>query len=65
MSKRNIAIVVIILGVLLVIASLAADSLGIGAHPGIGWKQILGAVVGVLLALGGVWWGWIRSSQKR
>jgi ABC-2 type transport system permease protein len=36
-------------------ASLLADYLGLGAHPGVlGWKQILGAVVGGAAALSGV-----------
>jgi hypothetical protein len=58
MSKRTIAIVLIILGVGLVKVSLAADLLGIGVVPGFGWKQMLGTGVGVLVALGGAWWGW-------
>ena len=58
MSKKTLGIILIILGVLLAIVSLAADVIGIGNGMGIGWKQILGAVVGVLVAVGGVWWGW-------
>jgi hypothetical protein len=61
MSKGTLGILIIILGLLLVIASLAADALGIGNEAGIGWKQVLGAVVGVLVAAGGVWWGWIKK----
>jgi hypothetical protein len=35
--------------------SLLADRIGIGAMPGIlGWKQILGAGVGLVLLVGGV-----------
>jgi hypothetical protein len=58
MSKRTIAILLIILGAVLAIVSLAADMLGIGNVPGFGWKQMLGTGVGVLVALGGAWWGW-------
>ena len=58
MSKRTIGIVFIILGVVLAVVALAADKFGIGNGAGIGWKQILGAVIGVLVAVGGAWWGW-------
>ena len=63
MSKRTLGIIIIILGLLLAIVSLAADALGIGGAPGIGWKQILGTVVGVLIAVGGVWWGWGKAEK--
>jgi hypothetical protein len=58
MSKKTIGVILIFLGVMLAIVSLAADVIGIGNGLGIGWKQILGAVVGVLVAFGGAWWGW-------
>ena len=65
MSKRTLGIVLIVLGVLLVILSLSADALGIGNGAGIGWKQILGAVIGVLVAAGGAWWGWRKAGAKK
>jgi len=35
---------------------LAADMLGIGAQPVvIGWKQLLGAAIGLIIILVGVW----------
>ena len=50
----NIAVVILVLGILLVVVSLLADTLGIGTA-GMGWKQITGAVVGVIVAIiGGV-----------
>jgi len=64
MSKRTLGILLIILGVLLAIGSLAADAFGIGNGAGIGWKQILGAVIGVLIAAGGAWWGWGKMGKK-
>ena len=42
--------VVLTVGVLLFLISLTADSLGIGEGTGVGWKQISGAFVGVVLA---------------
>ena len=37
-------------GVLLFLVSLTADSVGIGEGTGVGWKQITGAVIGVVIA---------------
>lgn len=47
--------ILIVLGGILLIVSLAADSLGIGGAPGIGWKQLSGAGLGVILAIVGIW----------
>lgn len=40
----------LVVGVLLFLISLTADSLGIGKGTGIGWKQITGAIAGVVVA---------------
>ena len=50
MSKKTVAVVLVVVGVLLFLVSAAADPLGIGGHPGIGMKQVAGIVVGVVLA---------------
>ena len=55
MSKRTMAYLVIALGAVVLIISLAADSLGIGGAPGIGWKQLTGAPVGLIVMIYGVW----------
>jgi uncharacterized membrane protein len=65
MSKRTVGIIMIVVGVVLLIVSLSADMLGIGNGLGIGWKQILGAVVGALIAVGGAWWGWRKEEPKK
>ncbi len=54
MSKQAQGVVLLVVGVLLFLMSLAADPLGVGAAPGLGWKQIVGAVVGVVLAGAGM-----------
>lgn len=54
MSKRNLAIAALVLGVLVFLVALAADPLGLGASPGLGVYQIAGAVVGVVLAAYGM-----------
>ncbi len=54
MSNRITAGVLLTLGVLLFLVSAVADRLGLGAAPGVGWKQILGITVGVVLAAAGM-----------
>ncbi len=47
-------VILLIVGVVLFLISLAADAVGIGEGTGIGWKQITGAVVGVIVAAVGI-----------
>ena len=54
MSNRTRGLVLIVAGVVLALVALAADPLGLGPHPGIGWKQILGALAGVAAAVVGL-----------
>jgi hypothetical protein len=50
--------VTIVVGALVVLISLFADQMGLGWSPGVGWRQILGVVVGALVILAGgyLWW---------
>ena len=59
LSLLKLSLSTIILGLLLAAVSLSADALGICNGTGIGMKQILGAVVGILIALwvGRLGWG--------
>jgi uncharacterized membrane protein len=45
----------IVVGIILALVSLFADPLGVGRELRFGWKQTLGLVVGVVLALVGAW----------
>jgi hypothetical protein len=54
MSKKTVAVVLLVAGVLLFLVSVAADSLGIGGNPGFGNKQLAGVVVGVVIAAVGL-----------
>jgi len=47
-------VILLVAGVLLLLICLAADAVGIGEGTGIGWKQITGAVVGVVVAAVGM-----------
>jgi len=55
MSTKTIGIALIVIGVLVLAVSLLADYLGLGSGPaGIGWKQLIGAGVGLVVAVVGV-----------
>jgi Na+/H+ antiporter NhaA len=61
-SGKSLGVLLAVLGLGLLAVSLLADRLGVGAMPGvIGWKQILGAGIGVLLMAGGVFLARRRS----
>jgi hypothetical protein len=54
---RILAGVMLVVGALLTIGSIFADQLNLtGGGVGLGWKQLIGAIVGLVLALlGGAW----------
>ena len=56
-TMRIVAAVLLVIGALLTIGSIFADQLNLtGGGVGLGWKQLIGVVVGlVLLLLGGAW----------
>ena len=55
MSTKTIGIALIAIGVLVLAVSLLADYIGLGSVPaGIGWKQLLGAGIGLVVAVVGV-----------
>lgn len=54
MSENSKAIALLAIGILLMLSSLLADSLGFGSSPGVGMKQIIGAIVGVAMAVAGI-----------
>lgn len=57
MSKKNLRMILIIGGVILIILSLGADFIGIGSRPGIHWKQLSGAALGLVAVFTGFWLG--------
>ncbi len=54
MSHRAVGRAMLVAGVLIFLISAAADQLGIGGAPGIGWKQMSGIVLGVVIAGAGM-----------
>jgi len=49
MHGKSFAVIVVVAGILLVLASLAADAIGLGGWPGFGFRQILGTIIGLVL----------------
>jgi len=46
----NKPVILLVIGVALFFVSLTADAFGIGEGTGIGWKQITGSFVGLVIA---------------
>ena len=44
----------LVIGVLMFLVSLTADTTGFGEGTGLGWKQITGAVIGMVMAAVGI-----------
>jgi hypothetical protein len=55
MGNPTYAWILVGVGVLLVLISALADSVGLGRSPGFGWRQGLGVAIGVLVILGGLY----------
>jgi hypothetical protein len=56
-DRRRIAVVLLAGGCVLVAVSALADEIGVGEGSGVGWKQVVGMVVGVAaIAVGALWW---------
>jgi len=56
MDKKYTGISIIIIGAAIAVISLIADVIGLGGDPSvIGWKQLLGAGVGVVIIAVGLW----------
>jgi hypothetical protein len=55
MSKKKIGIALCVLGVVLAVVSLGADTIGLGTDAGIHWAQLTAAGIGILAAVIGTW----------
>ncbi len=56
-AMRITSVAMLVIGALLTVGSLFADQLNLtGGGVGLGWKQLIGVVIGLVLALlGGAW----------
>jgi hypothetical protein len=52
-NRKTLGIILIAVGVVLLIGSLAADAIGIGGFAGFGYQQIIGTVAGIIVAIVG------------
>ena len=52
--KKIVGIICLIVGIIVLILSLIADPVGIGGAVGFGWKQIVGAIVGIIFGIVGL-----------
>jgi hypothetical protein len=59
-NQKTIGIVLLVVGAILLIGSLAADVIWPGAVAGFGYKQIVGTVVGAIAAI----FGYVLYSKK-
>ncbi|MBI5963112.1 MAG: hypothetical protein HY863_06540 [Chloroflexi bacterium] len=59
-NRKTIGITLLVVGVILLIGSLAADAIGLGAAPGFGYRQIAGSVAGAVVAV----FGFVYYSRK-
>ncbi len=53
-GKKTVGVILLVLGIIVLILSLSADLIGAGAAPGFGYRQIIGAVVGIIAAIVGL-----------
>lgn len=54
MDKTTLGAVAIIVGIALLFQSLFADGIGIGLNPAFGYNQLIGSVIGGVLAAAGL-----------
>jgi hypothetical protein len=52
-KRISFGLVWMVCGVIIIILSLGADLFGIGSSTGIGWKQLVGAAVGLVVLIVG------------
>jgi hypothetical protein len=57
--------IMVIGGVLLVVVSITADMIGLGARLGFGLRQTIGTVVGLAAIAFGYWLGFVKDKGKK
>lgn len=53
-GKKTAGIILLVVGIVVLILSLAADPIGIGSRPGFGPYQMVGTVVGAIVTVVGL-----------
>ena len=65
MAKKSLGYLLVVVGVVIAVVSLIADYVGIGSRPGLGWQQLLGTAIGIILLLVGIWMTMRKPIQKK
>lgn len=53
-TEKTASIVLLVVGIGILVASLLADVIGIGDHPGFGKQQTIGTIAGVIVTVAGL-----------
>lgn len=56
LAARTTAVVLTVAGAIIMVVAVFADQLGIGGGHGFGWKQLIAAIVGLVILLIGLAW---------
>ena len=51
MGRKGLSLILVVIGIIILLVSLLADMIGIGGYPGMGYKQIIGAIVGGVISI--------------
>ncbi len=51
MERKTLSFMVMGFGIIIFLVSLFADLIGIGGFPGLGYKQIIGIVIGAIIGI--------------
>lgn len=64
---RVVAAVLTIAGIIIAVLAVFADNFGglSGGGAGLGWKQLIGAIVGIAMALVGIGWMLLPPTARR
>ena len=55
LTNKTAPILVLVIGIGLLVLSLLADVIGLGANPGFGPRQTMGTIVGVIITAAGLY----------
>jgi uncharacterized RDD family membrane protein YckC len=65
-AVRAASAVLVVAGVVVLVGALLADQLNLGGGgDGLGWKQLIGAIVGLVLLLIGLGWLTLPTARSR
>jgi hypothetical protein len=53
MTKRQVSLILLVLGIVILLVAVTADLTGLGGQTGFGWKQITATVLGIVVAIAG------------